>query len=699
MHFRKRIVFVFLLSIFLLTFTLIADEGHNPDWPRFKPDLILSKEGFRGVKWLTRVNEFPYKMKSYFPAMCYLRVKEDYNVFGTKARYITYTMRNNLFYGVRVDIMGRNRMEKAYKNLLNLYKPVIPVKNISKTVKTFETKYTRVWVEFPKYKSGLGTIYLWGIDRRMFPDDSKTPLYLQKAPQLVSVPRPYVPRSYVIYRKTAEIKIDGDINEKAWQDADWLDRFIDHQAPYSPPPWKTTRIKIVYDDDYIYVAAQLQEENVWGHLTKRDSVAYFDNDFEVFLDPTADGVNYFEFELNPLNMMFDMWHEVDNHRGAYADPVFDSKGLRSVVKVHGTLNYHYDIDKDWTVEMKIPLKELKQWNPDMHYPIRRGDIWRINSSRVQYMHSYTQLFPYLVPYLPCEDWVLNPTDTGDLHVPELWAKAIFSDRYSGDKDVELLKKIKRKVLRTPPPRKRIKGMVYLKGGVFTIGPDPKDPEGHSPAHKVKVPSFWMDRYEVTVKEYTEFLNKGGNDKYYSPWMMIPERCGIRKIRDGKYKVVPGRENYPVVYVSQKAAIAYCKSLGKELPTEEMWERAARGKKGRKYPWGNSPITPEKANYDFYYGGTIPVGSLPAGATPEGIYDLAGNVKEWTKSMFKPYPNGKPFMHRWIKYWFGDHPKIRWWAVSRGGGWTTQPSNMESARRDGQGFINGGFRCVKVDEKE
>lgn len=682
---------IFLILVGLASFSL---GDSRPQWLEFSPTHYLSKEGFRGVKWATRLKNTPWEYRRSFPSTCYLRKDENYTVFGVQAKWITYTFRNSIFYGVRIDIEGRDKLEKAAQGVMKEYEPKEGIEKINKMEKRWSTEYTRVWITLPENEKGRGTIYLWGRDRK-FPDDSLLPEYLVKPPDLNSYPYPYTPRYYVIYRISAPITIDGNLKDKAWQDAGWLDSLIDHQHPYAPRPWKTTRVSMVYDDKYIYVAAQLQEENVWAHLTKRDSIMYYDNDFEIFLDPTANGIDYFEYEMNALNTMFDMWHELDNHRGAYANPVYDSKGIRHAVKVDGTLNYHHDEDQGWNVEVKIPLAELKEWNPAMSFPVERGDLWRINFSRVQFVHVYTQLFPYLLPHSPVEDWVLQPTDTGGLHIPELWAKAVFSDHAAGMYDEEL-ERSEPKVLSPPsPPKTRKKEMVYFPPSTITIGPDPTD-KIHSPAYEADVPGFWMDRYEVTVAEFTEFLNKGGNDKYYSPWMRIPERCGIIKDGPGKYRVVPGREDYPVVYVRHDAAQAYAESIGKTLPTEEMWERAARGLEGRKYPWGNEEIDPTRANYDFHYGGTVPVGSFPKGVSPEGIYDLSGNVKEWTDSKFKPYPGGKNFENRWLPFWFDPVPENPeyWWA-NRGGGWTKQPKNMASAYRDGQGHMNAGFRCAKL----
>jgi formylglycine-generating enzyme required for sulfatase activity len=210
----------------------------------------------------------------------------------------------------------------------------------------------------------------------------------------------------------------------------------------------------------------------------------------------------------------------------------------------------------------------------------------------------------------------------------------------------------------------------------------------------------MDRYEVTVAEFTRFLSLGGNDRFYADKMMVPDLCGIVRDVPGKYHVIQGRENFPVVFVDHDAAMAYAQSLGETLPTEAMFERAARGLEGRRYPWGNEPLDPSRANYDFHYGGALPVGCLPKGATPEGIYDLLGNVKEWTDSKLTPYPGGAKFEH-WFNFPFfappfGEVP-ANW--VNRGGGWTKQEKCMEIGYRDAEAAHNCGFRCVRVGKEK
>ncbi|MFC1574327.1 SUMF1/EgtB/PvdO family nonheme iron enzyme [Candidatus Latescibacterota bacterium] len=687
-------VFPGLLLIFILLFAVPTD-GRDPQWLKLDPSHKLSEEGFRSIKWCTLLSDISWEWDIYtYPTACRVRKNENFSVFGQEAGALTYTIRNSVLYGVRIDFQGLQTVQSAKKVCLENYPPSNGIEQVNDREARWCTAATSVWVTVPETDDGSGQIYLWGRDRK-FPDDSKSPVFLAKPPRINFTEKKYLPRSYVIYRASAPITIDGDITEKAWQDAQWTEAFEDHQSPYAPEPWKMTRAKMLYDDEYLYFAAQLQEENVWGHITKRDSIVYYDNDFEIFIDPTANSVDYFEFELTCLNTMFDMFHENDNNRGALADRRYDSPGTRHAVQIQGTLNYHYDIDDGWTLEVKIPFADLKSWNRNMSLPVRRGDMWRVTFSRVEYLHIYNQLFPYLLPYTRCEDWVWNTVHGGSLHVPEMWGKVLFSDLYAGPvKDEELEQGFT--ILDAPKsPKRRKKGMVYFPASTITLGPDPTDTK-HSPEHTVDVPGFRMDRYEVTVSEYTKFLNEGGHDDYYEPRMLIPELCGIIKNGPGKYHVVPGREDYPVVFVRQQWALAFAESKGKTLPTEAMWERAACGLTNRTFPWGEEPLDPSRANYDFHYGGTLPVGSFPAGASPEGIYDLTGNAREWTTSKIHPYPGGAEYEYHIEPWWYPGMEKFDriWWAA-RGGGWTTQEGCMPSKYRNSLTVMDGGFRCIEV----
>lgn len=106
------------------------------------------------------------------------------------------------------------------------------------------------------------------------------------------------PRTYVCYRPDGKLKIDGKLNETSWNKAASTAPFVDISGEGFPTPKYETTAKMLWDDEYLYVGAVLQEEDIKARLTQRDTIIYYDNDFEVFVDPDSDGHNYFEIETN-----------------------------------------------------------------------------------------------------------------------------------------------------------------------------------------------------------------------------------------------------------------------------------------------------------------------------------------------------------------------------------------------------------------
>jgi putative intracellular protease/amidase len=175
--------------------------------------------------------------------------------------------------------------------------------------------------------------------------------------------------------------------------------------------------------------------------------------------------------------------------------------------------------------------------------------------------------------------------------------------------------------RPPLPRWRNNsGMVFVRGGEFTYR-----------GREVRVRSFYMDQCEVTNRQYCQFLNEG-NAEHWNPDQEIEKQ-------DAKYAPKPGKEEWPVYAVSWHDADAYARWAGKRLPTDAEWLWAAAGKEGRKYAWGNGPISPDRANYGGNVGHPQPVGSYPRGRSPEGIHDLTGNVAEWCDDWFELVESG------------------------------------------------------------
>ena len=226
------------------------------------------------------------------------------------------------------------------------------------------------------------------------------------------------PRRYLCRRAPSTIRIDGRLDDAAWRRAPWTAAFVDIQGAPQPRPRFRTRVKMLWDDDCLYVAAQLQEPHVWATLTEHDSVIFRDNDFEVFLNPSGDGRNYFEFEINALNTGWDLFLPKPYREGGKADNGWEIPGLRTAVAVDGTLNDSGDRDRGWTVEIAFPWSAFAARAP-VSRP-RLGDSWRVNFSRVEWQtetsaHQYRK-----VAGKPEDNWVWSPQGLINMHVPDRW---------------------------------------------------------------------------------------------------------------------------------------------------------------------------------------------------------------------------------------------------------------------------------------
>jgi hypothetical protein len=160
-----------------------------------------------------------------------------------------------------------------------------------------------------------------------------------------------LPKVYDCPRTGRPVEIDGRLDEAAWTGAPWTDYFVDIEGDLKPKPRFRTRAKMLWDDEYFYVAADLEEPHVWATLTKHDSVIFHDNDFEVFMDPNGDTLEYYEFEINALNTGWDLFLDKPYRHGGKARNDWEIPGLRTAVHIHGTLNDPKDRDSGWSVEM------------------------------------------------------------------------------------------------------------------------------------------------------------------------------------------------------------------------------------------------------------------------------------------------------------------------------------------------------------
>ena len=138
----------------------------------------------------------------------------------------------------------------------------------------------------------------------------------------------------------------------------WTDLFVDIEGAARARPRFRTRVKMLWDSEFFYVGAELEEPHVWGTLTQHDSVIFHDNDFEVFIDPNGDNHEYYEFEINALNTGWDLLLPRPYKDGGAAVVSWEIPGLKTAVHVDGTLNDPRDMDNGWTVEIAFPWKVL-----------------------------------------------------------------------------------------------------------------------------------------------------------------------------------------------------------------------------------------------------------------------------------------------------------------------------------------------------
>ena len=239
-----------------------------------------------------------------------------------------------------------------------------------------------------------------------------------------------LPKHYIVNKINDQINIDGRDDELAWNNAIYTDDFIDIEG--SKIPSQKTNVKMLWDEKFLYVFAKLYENHIWGDITKRDEVIYYNNDFEVFINPNDDVFSYGEIEINALGTEWDLFLDRPYRLKGKADSSWDINGLKSAVDISGTLNDPNDLDDYWTVEIAIPLKEIEKLNTSgKDEKVISGDIWRINFSRVNWdfeiNNGVYSRKKENGKYLPEYNWVWSPQGIINMHVPENWGYLVFSE--------------------------------------------------------------------------------------------------------------------------------------------------------------------------------------------------------------------------------------------------------------------------------
>ena len=237
------------------------------------------------------------------------------------------------------------------------------------------------------------------------------------------------PKGYVVQHTSQALNMDGNLQESDWQQAAWTTDFVDIEGAAKPLPSFQTRVKMLWNDSTLFIAATMQEPQIWATQTHHDDIIYKDNDFEVFIDPDNNTHQYFEVEVNALNKIFDLYLPKPYRNKGDALISWDVAGLQSGVRIDGTLNQPRDEDKSWTVEMAIPLKAVR-----MGFPIQvpaEGSLWRINFSRVEWdTHVVDGENPKVKDAagkdLPEHNWVWSLQGVINMHYPERWGYLQFT---------------------------------------------------------------------------------------------------------------------------------------------------------------------------------------------------------------------------------------------------------------------------------
>ena len=253
--------------------------------------------------------------------------------------------------------------------------------------------------------------------------------------QLILLEQP--PKHYICYRTSGEMTMDGKLDEKEWQSAEWTDEFVDIEGDKQPLPYYKTRVKMLWNDTYLYIAAQLEEPHLWATYTERESVIFHENNFEVFIDPNGDTHNYYEYEVNALGTEWDLMMTKPYRYNGLPISAWDLAGLKKGINLQGTLNDPSDIDTGWTIEMAIPWKTLKEAATRGPGPFA-GDKWRVNFSRVEWRldvidGEYSKTInPETGNSFPEHNWVWSPQHVVDMHKPEYWGIVQLSEINAGE---------------------------------------------------------------------------------------------------------------------------------------------------------------------------------------------------------------------------------------------------------------------------
>jgi hypothetical protein len=243
------------------------------------------------------------------------------------------------------------------------------------------------------------------------------------------------PLQYTVVKNSERISIYGKDDEPAWTKASWTPVFSDISTGHAPDEKHQTKCKMLWDDNFLYVYADITEPDLWASITKTDSPVFQDNALEMFIAPDGGTYNYVEFQINAFGTTWDLFLPRPYRNGGAGLTSWDINGLQKAVHLSGTINNPSDKDKGWSIELAVPFRSVMMngsKNPS------NGTIWRMNFSRVQWQLDTSDGKYYRKKNeqgrVVSERYdVWSPQGIINLHMPERWGYVLFSDSVSNKK--------------------------------------------------------------------------------------------------------------------------------------------------------------------------------------------------------------------------------------------------------------------------
>lgn len=222
-----------------------------------------------------------------------------------------------------------------------------------------------------------------------------------------------------------------------WETAPWTLDFVDIRGAGLtgiPEPRYQTRVKMLHDKNYFYIGAELYDPDIWNYNDVKNSVIFWENDFEVFVDPDGDSLNYYEFEINALNTIWELTLDKPYNQGGTATSPANIDGLISAIAIDGTLNDPMDVDTKWSVTIAIPWEGFRRYvGAHQNLPPSVKDEWRINFSRVQWRFNVVdgkyERIPKINPPFSIheeDNWVWSTQHEINMHEPKYWGRVKFA---------------------------------------------------------------------------------------------------------------------------------------------------------------------------------------------------------------------------------------------------------------------------------